>query len=178
MSSFTRQLAISAPFASSVAIATLMGTAMLAGPLTAARADGATNAPIQLTQAAQPQHQTATAPVQTKGETVEQRITNLHARLKITPAQDAAWNNVAQAMRENAAAMDKLVAETRLTPPQNMNAKDDLVNYEKFAQAHVEGLKNLISSFDTLYDSMTPAQQKNADAVFQSFGRKNAAAHS
>ena len=87
-------------------------------------------------------------------------------------------HDVAQAMRENAANMDKLVAETRLTPPQNMNAENDLATYEKFAQAHVDGLKNLISSFDTLYDSMTPAQQKNADAVFQSFGRKNAAAHS
>ncbi|MGA2087306.1 MAG: Spy/CpxP family protein refolding chaperone [Stellaceae bacterium] len=178
MSSFTRQIAISAPFARSVAIATLMGTAMLASPLTAARADSATNKPILLTQAAAPQHQTATAPAQTKGETVEQRITSLHAQLKITPAQDAKWNDVAQAMRENAANMDKLVAETRLTPPQNMNAENDLATYEKFAQAHVDGLKNLISSFDTLYDSMSDSQKKNADAVFHNFGRKNAASHS
>jgi periplasmic protein CpxP/Spy len=178
MSSFTRQIAISAPFARSVAIATLMGTAMLASPLTAARADSATNKPIQLTQAATPQHQTAAAPAQTKGETVEQRIASLHAQLKIMPAQDASWNNVAQAMRENASNMDKLVAETRLTPPQNMNAENDLATYEKFAQAHVDGLKNLISSFDTLYDSMSDSQKKNADAVFHNFGRKSAASHS
>jgi hypothetical protein len=49
-------------------------------------------------------------PPKLKGETVEQRITNLHADLKITPDEENQWNGVAQAMRENASAMDKLVA--------------------------------------------------------------------
>ena len=40
--------------------------------------------------------------------------------------------------------MDKLVAATRTTPPQNMTAVEDLKIYQKFAQAHVDGLKNLI----------------------------------
>jgi len=47
-------------------------------------------------------------------------------------------------MRENAAAVDKIVAENRTTPPQNMTAVDDLKMYQKFAQAHVDGLANLI----------------------------------
>jgi hypothetical protein len=58
------------------------------------------------------------------------------------------WNGVAQDMRENAANMDKLIAETRKTPPQNMSAVDDLKTYRKFAQAHVDGLKNLLSHFE------------------------------
>jgi hypothetical protein len=166
MSSFTLPIAVSAPFARSVAIAALMGATMLASPLSAARADTAANAAIQLAQAATPQSQATAGATETKAETVEQRITNLHASLKITADQEATWNAVAQAMRENAANMDKLVAATRTMPPQNMTAVDDLKSYQKFAQAHVDGLKNLIASFDKLYAAMPDAQKKVADGVF------------
>jgi hypothetical protein len=71
-------------------------------------------------------------------------------------------------MRENATAMDKIVAQARTTPPQNMTAVEDLKMYQKFAQAHVDGLKNLISSFDKLYAGMPGAQKKIADEVFSS----------
>jgi hypothetical protein len=108
--------------ARSIAIAALMGTTILAIPMTAARADSTTKAAIQLAQAAAPKTPVAAAAIETKGETVEQRITTLHAALKITSDEDAKWNAVAQAMRENATAMDKLIAETRTTPPQNMTA--------------------------------------------------------
>jgi protein CpxP len=169
MSSFTHPIAMSAPVMRSVAIAALLGATILASPLTAARADSATNAAIQLAQSAAPQHPTgARTTAKSKGETVEQRITNLHAALKITPAQEAQWNGVAQAMRENAVAMDKLIAETRSIPPQNMTAVADLKMYQKFAQAHVDGLRNLISSFEAFYNSMPDAQKKIADEVFRS----------
>jgi protein CpxP len=167
MSSFIHPVAMPGPFARSVAIAVLMGATMLASPLTAARADTAADAAIQLAQATAPQSPAATGPTQSKGETVEGRITTLHAALKITPDQEPLWNAVAQAMRENAAAMDTLVAANRTTPPQNMTAVDDLKMYQKFAQAHVDGLKNLISSFETLYNSMPDAQKKIADQVFK-----------
>jgi periplasmic protein CpxP/Spy len=157
MSSFTHPIAMSAPLLRSVAIAALMGTTMLAAPLSAARAEQTVAAQNQAA---------AGAMTETKGETVEQRITNLHAALKITPEQDANWNNVAQAMRENAAAMDKLIATSRTTAPQSMTAVEDLKVYQQFAQAHVDGLKNLISSFQTLYGAMTDAQKKVADSVF------------
>ena len=122
----------------SVAIAGLLGSTMLAIPLTAA---WAADAPAKTT--------AATDATQTKGETVERRITELHAALKITPEEETQWNGVAQAMRENAAAMDKLVAEKRTSPPQNMSAVDDLKTYQLFAQAHVDGLKNLTAAFST-----------------------------
>ena len=57
-------------------------------------------------------------------------------------------------------------------PPQNMSAVEDLKTYQKFAQAHVDGLKNLIASFDTLYSAMPAAQKKIADTVFDSSERK------
>jgi len=158
---------LGAPFVRTVAIAALMGTTILASPLTAAWAQTApvkTAAPAEATE--------------TKGETVEQRITALHAALKITPAEDAQWNAVAQAMRENAAAMDKLVAANRTTPPQNMTAVQDLQTYQQFAQAHVDGLKNLTAAFSTLYDAMPDAQKKVADQVFLTSGRGTPASKS
>ena len=167
---------MSAPFARSVAIAALMGATMLASPPTAARAETATNAAIQLAQAATPQNRAAAGATETKGETVEQRITNLHAALKITPDQEPKWNAVAQAMRENAANMDKLMAANRTTPPQDMTAVDDLKIYQKFAQAHVDGLKNLIASFEKLYAAMPDAQKKIADDVFSSSERERSPA--
>jgi periplasmic protein CpxP/Spy len=173
MSSFIYPIAVSAPIVRSVAIAALLGATMLASPLSAARAE----------QAAAPQNQAAagatdTRATETKGETVEQRITNLHAALKITPEQGTQWNAVAQAMRENATNMDKLVAATRTTPPQNMSAVDDLKSYEKFAQAHVDGLKNLIASFEKLYATMPNAQKKGADGVFSTSRSGTAASRS
>ena len=168
------------PAIRSFAIAALMGATMLAGPLTAARADTIANGAFQLAQAAtqapSQKSPAAAAATSAKGETVEQRITDLHAALKITPDEDAKWNAVAQAMRENAAAMDKLVAQTRTTPAANMTAVDDLQMYQKFSQAHVDGLKNLISSFSSLYTAMPDAQKKVADGVFQS-SRQAAASH-
>jgi periplasmic protein CpxP/Spy len=177
----TPRISVSGTPARSFAIAMLMGATMLASPLSAARADTVHNAATQLaqaatTQAAAPKTEAGAGATASKGETVEQRITSLHAALKITSAEDAKWNDVAQAMRENAANMDKLVAESRTTAPQNMSAVDDLKLYQKFAQAHVDGLKNLISSFSTLYEAMPDAQKKIADQVFES-SRQAASTH-
>jgi hypothetical protein len=75
-------------------------------------------------------------------------------------------------MRENATAMDKIVAQARTTPPQNMTAVEDLKMYQKFAQAHIDGLKNLIVSFEKLYAAMPDAQKKITDDVFRTSGRQ------
>ena len=167
-------------FNRSVAIAALMGAAMIASPLTAARAGTVANAAFQMAQAATPapaQGSGAAAVADLKADTIEQRIASLHASLKITTDEEPKWAAVAQAMRDNAAAMEKQVAEVQRTPPQNMTAVDDLKMYQKFAQAHVDGLKNLISSFGTLYSAMPDAQKKVADTVFQASGRQAAASH-
>jgi protein CpxP len=161
MSSFIRPLATSTPLMRSVAIAALLGTTMLVSPLTAALAQSSTAQAVA-----------ASGATETKGETVEQRVTNLHAALKITPEQEVTWKAVAQAMRENAAAMDTLVASNRTKAPQTMTAVEDLKTYQKFAQAHVDGLKNLISAFGTLYDAMPDPQKKIADQVFLTSGRE------
>jgi periplasmic protein CpxP/Spy len=168
MSFVVHQVITPKPAVRSVAIAVMMGATMFAAPLGMARADGAANATFQLAQASATKSPAGTAATASKGETVEQRITTLHAALKIMPDEETKWSDVAQAMRENAAAMDKLVAEGRATAPQSMSAVDDLKMYQRFSQAHVDGLKNLISAFSALYTVMPDAQKKVADEVFQS----------
>ena len=169
--SFT-PIAMSAPFARSVAIAALMGATMLASPPTVTRAETAPDAVIQLAQADTSRSPAAAGAVEAKGETVEQRITNLQRALRISSDQEPKWNAVAQAMRENATNMDTLIAENRKKPPQDMTAVDDLISYQKVAQAHVDGLKNLIASFATLYAAMPDAQKRNADDVFRTSERE------
>lgn len=178
MSPLSKRIVVPAPYARSFAIAALMGATMLATPLTAALADGARDAPIQLAQAAAPRAQTATATAEAKAETVEQRISSLHAELEITAGEEADRNSVAQAMRDNAAAMQKLVAEKTAKDPQSMTAVDDLKTYGEFARAHVDGLKSLTASFETLYDSMPSAQKKVADQVFQNGRHGGTPSHS
>ena len=56
-----------------------------------------------------------------------------------------------------------------------MTAVDDLKTYQEFAQAHVDGLKNLTSAFSSLYDAMPDGQKKVADRVFQTNGRNRVA---
>jgi len=176
MSFLSHRIAISAPTVRSVAIAAVLGTTFLVSPLTIAHAaDGAAPPAVQLPQTTPPQ-----AGVEASGsqvETVEQRITNLHAALKITPEQEAKWVGVAGAMRENAVAMEKLVTEKAAHAGKSMTAVEDLKSYEKFTQAHADGLKNLIDDFEVLYNSMPDPQKKVADEVFRSFGRKSSPSH-
>ena len=173
MTIFAQPLTLRTPFGRSFAFAALTGAAMLVSPLAAAHA---ASVEIQIAQAATPKSRAVEAATATKGETVEQRIATLHAALKITPDEDAKWNAVAQAMRENASNMDQLIAEGRKSAPKDMSAVDDLKMYQRFAQAHVDGLKNLISSFTTLYSAMPDAQKKLADTVFEA-ANQHAAAH-
>lgn len=147
------------PIARTVAIASLAGTALLAGT-------AAAQVPDQKNQNKPPAAEAATS---SKPETVEQRITTLKTALKITPDQETKWNGVAQAMRDNASKMEKLVATKRAIPPEKTTAVDDLKTYQEFTQVRLDGLKNLTTAFKSLYDSMTPEQKKNADQVFERY---------
>ena len=158
MSHSIRRTGLAQSLTRSVAFAALMSAPLVAAPLTLAHAQ---TKPMPV----------ATAPAGQKSEGVEQRITQLHAELKVTPDQESKWNSVAQAMRDNAANMDKLVAEKRQQGSPNMTAVDDLKTYQEFTQAHLDGLKNLTSAFSSLYSSMSDEQKKNADQVFAKFNR-------
>ncbi len=123
-----------------------------------------------------PRHKPATAPRRRRRPTPAND--DLHKALKITADEETNWAAVAQAMRDNDAAMHSLVAEGQETKAVRVSAVDDLRRYEKFTQAHVDGLKNLIASFETLYNAMPDSQKATADEVFQRFGHKAGHAHS
>jgi hypothetical protein len=108
---------------------------------------------------------------------VETRIKTLHAKLNITPEQEAAWGEVAQAMRDNETTISGYIQE-RQENAKTLTAIDDLESYQKIAQAHADGLKKVTAACETLYNSMTDEQKKNADVVFGSFeGHGGAVGH-
>src|SRR6478736_6257259 len=146
-----------------LAIASLVGVTVAVG------FDGSVSAQNPGTKMDSGKPPAAAAATSSKPETVEQRISSLKAALKITPDQESKWDGVAKAMRENAAAMDKLVKEKQAKMA-NLNAVDDLKTYQEFSQVRLDGMKNLISSFTTLYDSMPADPKKNADHVFDIYG--------
>jgi periplasmic protein CpxP/Spy len=181
MSRIIRARTTISPIALAAASAALIAAAILATPHFA-RGDEI-GKPVQLVQTTNSQttsqhaskSQAAKEATNMKGESVEDRIRDLHVRLKITKDEESKWNDVAQAMRDNASRVEKLAADKHATAPQKMTAVEDLKTYQEFAEAHVEGLKNLTSAFETLYDAMPDAQKKNADLVFRNFGRSRGA---
>jgi periplasmic protein CpxP/Spy len=163
------------PAARSLAAA-LIGAAFLAGsaaaatadhsaaPLLLAQATPATPAPAPSAAPAPAPSATPAKPRRTPTDRVELRIKQLHSELKITPEQEPQFDAVAQAMRDDAKAMEDAIAQRR--EAKSMTAVDDLKAYQAIADAHAQGLQKLIPAFQALYDTMSPEQKKNADAVF------------
>jgi len=96
----------------------------------------------------------------------ELRIKHMHAKLKITSAQEEQWAKVAEAMRDNAKTMDTLT-QARADHAKDMTAVDDLKSYAEITDAHADGIKKLTPVFATLYASMSDAQKKEADTLFR-----------
>jgi predicted component of type VI protein secretion system len=96
---------------------------------------------------------------------VEKHIKDLHAKLKITPAEESQWTSVAQTMRDNAKELDKAI-DKREAIVNNATAIDDLNAYGDIAQAHADGVKKLSTAFSPLYASMSDDQKKAADELF------------
>jgi periplasmic protein CpxP/Spy len=94
---------------------------------------------------------------------VDKHITELHAKLGITPAEETQWTAVAQTMRDNANNLD-IAMDKRADG--NGSAIDDLNNYGEVVQSHADGIKKLAVVFSTLYGSMSSDQKKIADDVF------------
>jgi hypothetical protein len=102
----------------------------------------------------------------TSASRVEERIHDMHAKLAITAGQEDQWKLVAQVMRNNELALEPLVKD-RKTNANTMTAIDDLKSYAAITDAHSEGIKKFTTAFEPLYDSMSEAQKKDADALFR-----------
>jgi periplasmic protein CpxP/Spy len=102
---------------------------------------------------------------------VEKRIADLHARLKITPAQEQQWSQFTQVMRDNARQMDQDYQQ-RSQRVQEMSALDNMHSYAKIAEAHAQDVQKLVSPFEALYSSMSAEQKHTADQVFRSYAER------
>jgi len=145
---------------------TILGVATVATPLTAFAQPAPRATPV-----------TRHAADSMRRETLDQRISNMHVALKITPAEEADWTKVADVMRRNESNMQKMVVERRAHIPHELNAVEDLKTYQRFTQAHVDGLKDLIASFETLYAAMPEGQKIVADHVFARYGHERVQTH-
>ena len=114
----------------------------------------------------------ATPTVKSAEERVERRIAELHAQLKITPAEQQQWDQFAQVMRDNAREMDQVFTQ-RAQQYESMNAVQNMQSYEQVAETHAQQLQKLVPAFQNLYNSMPDQQKQIADQVF----RANAAKH-
>jgi hypothetical protein len=142
--------------------ALVAAASLIAGALAFAQTPNAAERHVaQAAQAAQPQ---AGAKPAAKSY-VETRIKSLHDQLKITAAEEPKWNAVADAMRDNAQAVGTLIS-ARAKKEKGMSAVDNLKSYEAIAQAHLDGIQELLPAFEALYADMPAAQKKLADTVF------------
>ena len=157
--------------------ATLLGAIVVVNPLFADSGGLSRAAAIKspaareiVSQAASPGAMTAPAPEPAGNSPVEARIKDLHKRLKITDAQKAQWDALAQVMRDNAQAMEDLQKQ-RVSDTQSMSAVDVVKSYGSVIEAHEAGMKKFIPAFEALYNSLSDAQKKIADSLFRSRAR-------
>jgi protein CpxP len=106
-----------------------------------------------------------------RDEAVEHHIADLHAKLKITAAEESQWKEVADTMRDNAKTMDKAIDKHDASVA-STTAIDELNGYADIAQAHATGVKKLAKSFSGLYSMMSDDQKKEADEIFSHRGHE------
>jgi periplasmic protein CpxP/Spy len=112
--------------------------------------------------------------VQTKASGPEQRvkgrIAEMHAKLRISAAQEPKFKALAEVMSANAQSLDALLQERAQDKATSADAS--LRWYERLVDAHAEALKKFVPAFGELYASLSDAQKKTADAMFEQFGQR------
>ncbi len=155
-----------APVASNLIAAAQTAPAM--GPATPAPAPAMAAPAVAAPAMAAPAAATAPAPAaltKTEAAKVEAQIKLLHTELQITPAEEPAWTQFADVMRNNANDMAQAFADQKANHA-TMNAEDDMQAYTHMAMLHADNMQKLSAAFTPLYDSFPETQKKIADAVF------------
>jgi hypothetical protein len=165
------------PAVRAVAVATLLGTTVVAGVSSAVSRALADQPPIAAdtsipADGGTPSGAAAATPAPGEGsgqpgfDLVAQRIAYLHDRLRITPAQEPLWANLAQVMQDNARALAPLLKQ-RFQAVSGGSAVDRLNADAKLDAAQLDGLKQFTAAFQELYASLSDEQKKIADVVFR-----------
>ena len=141
--------------------ATASGVGGVSLPAQPALAQAATNAP------APPPPARPARPQRERASHIEGRIAFLKAELKITPAQEAQFDKLAQALRQNATESRRAFEQMR--PPadrsqrQPPTAMQRLERVAQFSAMRAQQTDRVLAAFRPLYDSLSPDQKKAAD---------------
>lgn len=95
---------------------------------------------------------------------VDARVAFLRTALKITDAQDGAFQNLAKVMRDDAAAHEKMHESMHGAWPKT--SLDRLELHAKMAQQHAQHLATFVAAYKSLYDGLSEDQRKAADELF------------
>lgn len=119
----------------------------------------------------QPQAQGQQAPQrQMRPSRIEGRIAFLRAELKITNAQAAQFDAVANAMRENDREMRAAFEARQQQRGQQVSLPDRLDQRQKRAEAMAAATGRLKAAWGPLYASLSDDQKKTADELFAPHG--------
>ncbi len=101
-------------------------------------------------------------------EHVEGRLAYLKAELKLTDAQQAAWNTFADAYRATTQKTAKVCAEMEAAGPDHSMYKGvlgHLTMMEHHMSAHLDSVRGLKAAIEPLFAVLTEEQKKTADHV-------------
>jgi Spy/CpxP family protein refolding chaperone len=149
-----------------LALAVALGPLLGAGSF--ALAQPAAQAPAATSPAGAP-HAHADRPSRIEG-----RLAFLRTELKITDAQQAKWNALADVMRENDKTMRQRMRQMHASgQAKPMNAVEALERREQMSEARAADLKKFVAALRPLYDSLSPEQKKTADELLVHQGRQH-----
>lgn len=94
---------------------------------------------------------------------VEGQIAFMKAALDITPAQEAQWNKVAAAMRENNRETQQLYAKQQAAETKTENAVQRIETQIQSAELSAKEGKRFLDVFRPLYASLSKDQKSTAD---------------
>jgi len=120
--------------------------------------------------------QTATTPgapttaQQTRGWSIQQitqeRLNHLRDQLRITAAEEPAWNQFAQISIQNAANLDQAYRQRTERVPA-ANAVQNLQSFAQIQMEQAQDMQRLVPAFQSLYSKLTQQQQQIADQTFR-----------
>ncbi len=151
----------------------ILGSALLSTTVMAAPTDGTPVAPAPAANSmmkdhGKMEHHKPISPEEMRDH-LERHIKHLHDKLRITAEQEASWQGVVKAMRDNEAATVDLFRKNHqegkmLTAPESLDA------HIMMAEARTAGLKNTAAAVKALYGELSDEQKKAADEAFTHFG--------
>lgn len=131
---------------------------------------GLATAPMVFAQAAGDMPRMAQHEHRLPGERIDARLAYAKAALKITPAQEAQWNALADVLRKQAKAMDEQFAQRRNTRDQQLSAIDRLQRRQEMMSAASARATEVLEAAKPLYAVLNDEQKKEADALLSRAG--------